>query len=1142
MHHHSPVLCVKLILEKKLLTRFNSMKKNYYVQGKGLFFSRLKKFLLVMKLTIGIIAFFVFQATAAISQNTVATIHANQLDLDRFFSEIEKQTSVKFLYRYENIAGKQVSMNVENAAVDDILDVALRDQGLSYSRMGNNLIVISLIESMQSKKISGTVTDESGLPLPGVSIAIKGTSLGTVSDMDGNFNLAVSGDQKVLVFSFIGYALQEITIGTQTVLHIVMKEEEQAIDEVVVTAFGIERNKRNLTYTTQKVDVEALTTVKNISLGNALAGKLAGVSVVTAEGAGGVGSGSRIVIRGERSISGGNTPLIIVDGVPSNVGLDAINPDDVESINVLKGPSASALYGSVAANGVIIVTTKKGKAGEVKVEVNSSTSFDAPYLYPEFQNVYGQGVGGDYIASLEYYSWGSKMQGQTVTSWTGEEIKFNPQPDNVKDLFRAGYNFTNSLSYSTGNQKSSTYFSYTNITAGGVLPDNKMQRHNFNLRLNYELIKNLKMDFVITWLKNQSENAPVTGDDLFSPMWQLVKMPRSIRTADIEAASYYNESGSLKQLTWAPGSTGVINPYWSLYGRDAEENGSNINTVVSLKYNFTPWLYLQLRGRMANNRSDEEEKLYWDTQYINSGRGRYTRTYKKSQALNGDVLLGIDKDLTKDWHLSVNLGAEIKDNQSAELESGTGELVLENKFYLENGATVGTKDSQDHRQTQAVYGTAQLGFRNYLFLDLTARNDWSSTLPSPYDYFYPSVGLTGIISDMVRLPEVISFAKIRGSYAEVGNGAGFAQIFQTYSRSLNGSQGLVKPGSTKVPAQLIPEKTKSWEAGAEIRVLENRLGIDFTWYKANTYNQLVNVTSPPTSGFSRANINCGNIQNKGIEIMLSAVPLQTPDLKWEVNMNFTRNWSKVIELTNTLDEYEIASPNLSIGDSWIIVGKPYGEILSKGFERNEAGQIIVDDLGMPKITTESKTYLGNYHYDWRSGLTSNLRYKSWNFYFLIDLNYGGVRQSATEAQMMLSGTSKATLEGRDGFIYPGVREVLDGDGNVTGYVDNDIEITAEEYGKAIGGRASNGCGEAFNHKATNSRLRELSIGYTLPVRSSVIKNITVSAVGRNLFYIYNACNWFDPDVSYDLDKNGQGSESAFLPGTRNIGFNIKLTL
>jgi TonB-linked SusC/RagA family outer membrane protein len=1093
--------------------------------------------------------------TKSYSQVTKLDLSLKNASLESIIWTIKKQSEFNFFYNSDDVKGVEgIDADFKNSTAEEILKTILEGTGLTFDIVHKTVIIRKdyrikpraleklELQQPQQKEISGKVTDASGLPLPGVSVIVKGTTIGTVSNADGEFSLNVPLDAKILQFSFVGMQTQEVPIDGKSSFSLVMEEETFGVEEVVVTALGIEKNKRILTYATQQVAMDAVTTVKDISLGNALAGKLAGVAVTTGSGAGGVGAGSRIIIRGERSISGGNTPLIIMDGVPSNFGIDNINPDDVESINVLKGPSASALYGSSANNGVIIVTTKKGKSGQTKVEVNSLTSFDVPYLYPKFQNVYGQGTEGMYNPYEQISSWGPKMEGQMVTDFLDQEISLNPQSNNVKNFFRTGHNFTNSISYSTGNQKSTAYFSYTNITAGGVIPVNNMQRHNFNVRMNTELIKNLNMDFVMTWLKGQNENAPVTGDDLFSPMWQLLKMPRSMRTEDISAGSYYDEElFTKKQITWAPGSTAVINPYWSMYGREAYNKNSNLNAVISLKYDFTPWLYLQLRGRMAKNYRDYEEKLYWDTQYINSGKGEYTREYYKTQYLNGDVLLGIDKDITEDFNITANFGAEIRDNMSANLKSNTGKLIIENKFYLGNGETVETTDAESHTQNQAVYGTCQLGFRNYLFLDVTARNDWTSTLPAPHNYFYPSVGLSGVISDMLKMPEFISFLKVRGSYAEVGAGAGFAQIFQTFARSVDGEMGMVYPSSQRVPTQLIPERTKSWEAGAELRFFEDKLGLDATFYKSNTYNQLVFVTSAPSSGYSNAGINCGNIQNTGIELMLSTVPVQTRDIKWNVNLNFSRNMNEVIELTETLDRYEISSPQLSVGDSWIIVGKPYGEILSRGFMRNEAGQIIVDDAGLPRITPESELYLGNFNYDWRSGLTSNFRYKNWNLYFLIDLNYGGVRQSGSEAQMALSGTSKATLHGREGFIFDGVKEIDNGDGTFS-YVANDIEITAELYGKHIGGRSTQGAGEAFNHEATNSRLRELSLGYSLPVKSTVVKNITVSAVGRNLFYLYNGCGWFDPDVSYDLGKNGQGSESAFLPGTRNIGFNIKLTL
>jgi outer membrane receptor protein involved in Fe transport len=361
---------------------------------------------------------------------------------------------------------------------------------------------------------------------------------------------------------------------------------------------------------------------------------------------------------------------------------------------------------------------------------------------------------------------------------------------------------------------------------------------------------------------------------------------------------------------------------------------------------------------------------------------------------------------------------------------------------------------------------------------------------------------------------------------------------QTYKAESTGPAGQIYPNSIRMPVNLIPEKSKSWEAGADLKFLGNRLSLDFTWYKSNTYNQLVKITSVATSGYNSAWMNCGNIENKGVEIMLNATPIKSSDFNWNLSLNFTRNKNKVIELSEDLHKYNISSPNLSIGETWIIEGQPYGELYTKGFVRNEKGQVVVDALGMPKVdaTTDPtpSLYLGNFNYDWTSGITNTFQYKNWSMSFLIDLNYGGVRGSSTEAMMLLCGTSKASLVGReDGILIDGVFE----DGT-----KNNIRIDAEAYYRSVGGRISNGCGELFTHDATNSRLRELTIGYNFPLRSNVVKSLRVSAVGRNLFYLYNDCKWFDPDVTYDVDRNGQGAESAFLPGTRTLGFNIKLTL
>ncbi len=1122
------------------------------------YLGNLKKFMLVMKLCILIVCVSLATASAktSYSQNTRFSLNYENITVKELFEKIESSSEFIFVY-YDDIINlnEEVSVKADNQTIEEVLAEAFKSSGNTFKVFDRQIVIAKkestaadleslLAQQSQKKEIKGTVTDTKGLPIPGVSVVVKGTTVGNTTNMDGNFSLMVPVDSKILVFSFVGMISQEILIGDKKTFSVMLSENKLALDEVVVTALGIVKSKKSLSYATQEVNMDAMTTIKDVSLGNTLAGKIAGVSVTASTGTSGVSGDPRIIIRGDRSINGNNQPLIVVDGNPyssTGDGLSSINPDDVESINVLKGPAASALYGSSANNGVIVVTTKKGKVGQTKVEVNSVTTFDLPYLYPEMQNVYGQGLDGLFLPNSDVYSWGPKMTGQTVTDWTGKQSTLTPQPNNVKDLFRTGYNLTNTFAYSTGKEKSTTYFSYANTTAQGILADNKLQRHNLNLRLTAELLKNLSIDFKITWFQQNLKDRPTTGDDLFSPMHQLIKMPRSIRTSDISDYAYYTPAGDYKQRTWIPNSTGIINPYWSMYGEEQPSTSNSINSLLVLKYNFTSWLYLQLRGGMATGNSDSEVKTYWDTQYVNSGKGYYETGFSKGRTMNSDFLLVFDKDLNKDFHLNVNLGAEIRDSYGRSMVSKTGQLSTQNKFALNYAVTLTTTDAESRVQKQSVYGMAQLGFRHYLYLDVTSRNDWSSTLPSPYKYFYPSVGLTGVVSDMVKLPKLFTFAKVRGSYAEVGNDAGFAQIFQTYSRSSNGPAGMVSPSGTKVPVNLIPEKTKSWEAGAELRFLDNRLGIDFTYYKSNTYNQLITITSPPTSGFSSGRINCGNIENKGVEFMISGTPIKTTNFKWDIDLNFAKNKNKVIELSKTLSKYEIKAPNLAVGETWAIVGLPFGEVFTKGFVRNSAGKVIVDALGMPKVDTKANLDLGNFNYDWRSGLTNNLKYKNWNLSFLIDLNYGGVRQSATEAMMMACGTSKASLVGREtGIVYDGVQEIVASDGTKT-YVQNTKSITAQAYGQLVGGRISFGAGEPYNHAATNARLREFSLGYTFPLKSEIIKSLRVAATGRNLFYIYNACKWFDPDVTYDTSTNGQGAESAFLPGSRTLGFNVKLT-
>ena len=1117
------------------------MKKIKFFYGCNFYF--LIKTFKIMRITVFLMIVSMFQAYGnySYSQSTRISLDFSNTKLVDVMDEIEEQSEFYFLFNEKLIeTDRKVSMSVENQKIDKILDELFSRTDVLYTITDRKIILAPsfLSDNMQQQKtITGTITDENGDPLPGVTVTVSGTTNGTVTNMDGNYSIANISENATLQISFVGKLTQEIVVGNQVLINVVLLADAIGLEEVVVTALGIKREKKTLTYSTQEVDMEGMSSVRDISLGNALSGKIAGVSITTSTGSSGVSGDPRIIIRGNRSIQNNNEPLIVVDGIPTasnGGGLSSINPDDVESMNVLKGPAASALYGSSANNGVIVVTTKSGKKGEPRIEVNSVSTFELPYLYADFQNEYGQGASGVYSSVASMSSWGPKMSGQSVQNHLGEVISLNPQPNNYKDIFSTGHNLTNSVSYSAGTDKATTYFSYSNTNAQGVLDDNKMARHNLNLRVSAELVKNLKVDFRMTHFRQEVKDQPLTGDNLFSPMFQLMKMPRSIRTSDIQNGSYINDNYEQKQNTWAPNSTDNINPYWSLDGYEAPSSKSNTNSFINLRYDFTDYLYLQVRGGMNIYNNDNELKTYWDTEYINSGTGEYYTKFSKSQSLNSDILLAFNKEIAKDLQLGVNVGAEVKDAQSRGLVSKAGGLTTENKFSLDYASNPATEDYETRIQKQSVYGMGQLSYKNYLFLDVTARNDWSSTLPEPHSYFYPSIGLSGIVTEMFNLPEVISFAKLRGSYAEVGNDAGYASILQTFSSDAYGPIGMFTPSDTKVASDLIPENTKSWEVGADLKFLDNRLGLDLTWYKSNTYNQLVRITFSPTSGYSTGWINAGNIENKGFEIMLYATPVKTTDFNWNISMNFAKNNNTVVKLTDQLDRYEISSPNNSVGETWLIEGQPYGEIYTVGFERNDDGKVIVDALGKPQIMTNPDLYLGNFNYDWSSGITNSFNYKNWNMFFLIDLNYGGVRQSVSEAWMDYAGTSVTSLEGREGgIVVDGVKE----DGSV-----NDINIKAEDYFLSIGGRINHGSGELYNHDATNARLRELYLGYTFPIKNSVVKSLRLSAVGRNLFYIYNGCDWFDPDVSYDITTNGQGAEGAFLPGTRTLGINIKVTL
>ncbi|MBD0725088.1 SusC/RagA family TonB-linked outer membrane protein [Flavobacterium sp. L1I52] len=1009
----------------------------------------------------------------------------------------------------------------------------------------------------QNTTVSGKITDAaSGMSLPGVNVIVKGVPTGGAStDFDGNFTIKVPSKSATLVVSFIGYSTKEVPLNGVSSITITLSEDSQKLDEVVVTALGIKREKKAITYSAQNVNVDEISQARSLNVANSLSGKVAGLNFSTTSN--GVGSSSRITLRGNRSLNGNNQPLYVVDGVPLSNGstdgnpdidtggttqpdgISNLNPDDIASMTVLKGPSAAALYGSRASNGVIVITTKSGSKNKA-MQINISSNFMASSAYNllDLQNQYGQGESGVYNATAES-SWGGKLDGSQVSAW---QLVRNPdysgaatssyvaQPNNVKDFFKTGYNLANTLSISTGSEKTQAYFSYTNTVAEGIVGGNKLGRHNANLRLTSDLTDKLSLDVKTNYIVQDIDNMIRTGEESIGT--SLYLLPRSIAHSDYKNFEYRDASGQLQQnyFTDEVGQAGG-NPYWSaLRDNSRTDQRNRFIGFAALKYKFTNELSLQVRtglDQMTNKNFSDR----YATNRFNNDLGNYSEMYETVRELNSDVLLSYNTKFGE-FSLTANAGANMLKQTTSSLSSG-GRLSRRNFFALSNIETVQSISSLSEKQINSLYGSTQLGYKNYLFLDLTARNDWSSTLPAKNrSFFYPSVGLSGVISDMVELPEAISYAKVRASYAQVGNDTNPYQLSPQLSY-IGGNGGMVYSQTTAVNPNLKPEISSSTEFGTELKFLNNRLGLDVTYFNTNTKNQIFYINTPEASGYSRAVVNGGTIQNKGVEVMLTATPVETDNFSWDITTNFSSYKSKVKSIFEDRDELVLGEGRLV--RSKIIKGGEYGDLYIKGFQRTDDGKIIVNSAGLPIATNSFDVLAGNFNPDWTAGFKNNFRFKDFNLSFLIDMRIGGEVISYTQARQAGLGVNTMTLAGREnGFIVDGV--VSDGNG---GYTPNTVTVSAEDYWTSVGQRTP--IAEPFIYDATNIRLRELVFGYTMPkslLKNSVFSSFNVSLVARNLFFIVNKAKYFDPEQGAGTG-NLQGIESFNIPSTRDYGVNVK---
>lgn len=938
--------------------------------------------------------------------------------------------------------------------------------------------------SQQNAKVTGTVEDALG-PVAGASVVIKGTTNGTMTDMDGNFTLDGVKNGDIIQISFIGYATQEIPYAGQASLSVHLEEDTQKLDEVVVTALGMKRDKKALGYAMQELKGDELLSSREPNLANSLSGKVSGLQIVRSSN--GVGGSSKIVLRGNSSLTGSNQPLIVVDGTPMDNftggvddvwgnsgadmgnGLSDINPEDIESMTVLKGASAAALYGSRAGNGVILITTKSGRKNEgLGITVNAGITAESIFLKPDMQNSFGQGSVGVYD-NQSRLSWGPKAEGQTVTDWLGRQVPLQTY-DNIDAFFHTGTSFNEGVSFQQNINGTSVFASINRSDDAGITPESKLNKTNVTLRATTFLDKTekWKVDAKVNYINMNAHNRPIQGVNPSNAFNTIYGLPRSLNVKEFKSS--VDEEGNM--IWWDASKNPQENPYWVTKYRQNNDTRNRLLGNVSLKYAPTNWFDIELRGGTDYYTTTKNEKVYAGGN--TSPRGLYNEGSETFYENNYSFLATARKDNLLDRLGGfVTFGGNLMMQQRTKMNASAGELLVPDLFSLNNGINKPTVTSElIRRKMNSLYGSLQLNWDGYLFLDVTARNDWSSTMSKDNrSYFYPSVSLSGVISDMLpkiggNMPEWFTFAKVRASYAEVGNDLDPYQLYNNYTvgKDENGNT-TAAPGQILFDSSVRSELIKSWEAGLDVRFLQNRLGLDFAWYKTNATRQLLNLPLDPFAGYSSRKVNAGNIQNEGLEISLNGAIFQSPDVQgfnWNATAQFSLNRNKIIDLYPGVTLYDIKT--LDAIQIVAAQGSYYGDIYGQTFLRvtdkdsPHYGKVIVGDDGLPLISAE-KSKVGNQSPDWMLGLTNSFSYKGFNLSFLVDFRIGGDIYSATVSNLFVRGNAAGTVVNgeRQDFVVPNTVVRKDG-----GYVENNVPVTHQNYWERIGSTGNYGF-RRFSH-------------------------------------------------------------------------------
>ena len=987
------------------------------------------------------------------------------------------------------------------------------------------------VQQNGNHKVTGRVVDSAGEPLIGATIMVEGTKEGAVTDIDGNFTINTTSKAK-LVISYVGYTTQTILVGDKTTIDVTLKEVANTMNEVVVTALGIKRAEKALSYNVQSVGSNELTRNKDANFVNSLNGKVAGVSI--SKSASGVGGATRVIMRGAKSIEGDNNVLYVIDGIPifnfsggrdsgimgegrvSSEGIADLNPEDIESISVLAGPSAAALYGSNAANGAILITTKKGKEGRVDISFSSSADFSSPLLMPKFQNTYGNKLGS-------YESWGEKLA--TPSSY-----------DSKKDFFRTGTNFINALTLNMGNEFNQTFASVATTNSRGIVPNNTYDRYNFTIRNTTRMFKNkVQLDLGASYIK-QKDNNMVSQGEYWNPIVAAYLFPRGESFEGIKTFERYDNVRNFPTQYWPISDSRFANqnPYWTAYRNLAPDDKDRFMFNAGLTYNIFDWLSVVGRIRLDKTFITSERKIYASSfNYFAKEKGAYDYYDYKDHQTYIDAIANINKTFGK-FSLAANVGYSYSDYASLTRGYGGNLVLVPNKFSLNNINPTDSKIREAGGDSKvrnvAAFASAELGWRSMIYLTLTGRNDWNSRLvnSSEESFFYPSVGLSGVISEMTKLPSFISYLKVRGSYTEVGSPVSRSGMtLGTITTPIVG--GSLKSTDIYPFTDYKAERTKSYEFGLTARFWK-KLSFDFTWYKSNTYNQTFIGELPESSGYKAVYLQAGNVENRGVEMALGYSD-NFGGLQWNSSLVYSKNINEIKEMVkdyhHPLSPKPINIPEVSKDNGRVLlkVGGSINDIYArKVLAKDNQGFVNVSPSGGMSLETVEPIYLGKTTPDFTMGWNNNFTYKNFGLSFLINARFGGVVTSSTQALLDRFGVSKASADARDagGVMIP-----------------NQGLYDAKKYYTLVA-TGENDLAGYYTYSATNVRLQELTLSYKFNSRlfNNVIKDLTLSFVATNPWMIYCKAP-FDPELTASTGTYGQGNDYFMQPSLKSYGFSVK---